>query len=87
LVESLDDVNSSILSLCSKTDPTWQLASSRSSLSRRSRALDTLERVLANICVSHGSTPVPELDTFLKLQDGFECNGVYPIVLQVPTQC
>ncbi|KAG8890509.1 hypothetical protein FRB98_007856 [Tulasnella sp. 332] len=47
------------------------LSSTRSSLSRRSRALDNLERLLAELCLCQDKT---QLEAFLKLQDGFECN-------------
>ncbi|KAF8530916.1 cell division protein Cdc14 [Gautieria morchelliformis] len=48
------------------------LSSSRSSLTRRNKALDTIEHVLARLCVPTCETL--ELDAFLKLQDGFEYN-------------
>lgn len=50
----------------------WQLTSTRSSLSRRSRAFDNLERLLAGLCINQDSSQLAE---FLSLQDGFESNS------------
>ncbi|KAG8936169.1 hypothetical protein FRC02_004197 [Tulasnella sp. 418] len=47
------------------------LCSSRSSLARRSRALNALERLLAELCTSQERQ---RLMLFLELQNGFECN-------------
>ncbi|KAG8949241.1 hypothetical protein FRC04_008843 [Tulasnella sp. 424] len=47
------------------------LSSTRSSLSRRSRALNSLERLLAEICIAQDKG---QMDRFLELQRGFEGN-------------
>ncbi|KAG9004954.1 hypothetical protein FRB90_010651, partial [Tulasnella sp. 427] len=47
------------------------LSSTRSSLSRRSRALDALERLLAEICIAQDKA---QMDKFVDLQRGFEAN-------------
>ncbi|KAG9015854.1 hypothetical protein FRB93_012419 [Tulasnella sp. JGI-2019a] len=62
---SVMDIESTILGALD------DLSSTRSSLSRRSRALDNLERLLAELCLCQDKT---QLDNFLELQDGFECN-------------
>lgn len=49
------------------------LSSSRSSFSRRQRALDQLERVVAETCAAANGDPT-RFGQFLELQDGFECN-------------
>ncbi|KIJ37447.1 hypothetical protein M422DRAFT_33770 [Sphaerobolus stellatus SS14] len=50
-----------------------QLSSSRAYIARRTKAVESLEQLLAEICASDKTT---KLEFFLKLQDGFECNGV-----------
>ncbi|KAG8931473.1 hypothetical protein FRC01_001253 [Tulasnella sp. 417] len=47
------------------------LSSTRSSLSRRSRALNSLERLLAQLCIASDKE---QMDKFLELQLGFEGN-------------
>ncbi|KAF8592723.1 hypothetical protein K439DRAFT_1626064 [Ramaria rubella] len=61
-----------------------ELASSRSSPTRCSKALDALELVLARICVPSGASET-ELDAFLKLQDGFDCNVASRLMYSLST--
>ncbi|EKM59856.1 uncharacterized protein PHACADRAFT_250626 [Phanerochaete carnosa HHB-10118-sp] len=50
------------------------LASFRSSTARQGRALDTLERLLADICVPKDAKSAAALQSFVSLQDSFQCN-------------
>jgi hypothetical protein len=53
--------------------PVSQVISSRSSTAKRSEALSTLERIAAAACCSIEEASA---NTFLALQDSFECNGM-----------
>jgi hypothetical protein len=50
-----------------------QLVSARSSTTARSRALETLERLITQVFGTPGSSP--SVQEFLALQNTFECNG------------
>ncbi|KAI0700607.1 cell division control protein 14, SIN component-domain-containing protein [Cytidiella melzeri] len=50
------------------------LASNKSSTSRQGRALVTLERLLAEICVTADASSTDALQSFVSLQDTFHCN-------------
>lgn len=52
-----------------------QLASFRSSMARQGRALDALERLLADICVPTDAMSAMALQSFVSLQDAFQCNS------------
>ncbi|KIJ37449.1 hypothetical protein M422DRAFT_50517 [Sphaerobolus stellatus SS14] len=49
----------------------YQLSSSGAYIASRTKAVESLEQLLAEICASDKTT---ELEIFLKLQDGFQCN-------------
>ncbi|KZT29404.1 hypothetical protein NEOLEDRAFT_1215077 [Neolentinus lepideus HHB14362 ss-1] len=50
------------------------LVSSRSSKNCKDRSLETIGCLLASICVSGDPSAADNLDSFLSLQDAFECN-------------
>ncbi|KDQ64176.1 hypothetical protein JAAARDRAFT_27798 [Jaapia argillacea MUCL 33604] len=50
------------------------LASTRTSTGRKTRALVTLEKLLASICIPGDEESLDQLEAFLILQDTFECN-------------
>ncbi|KAI0340792.1 CDC14-domain-containing protein [Trametopsis cervina] len=50
------------------------LASNKSSAARQGRALDSLERLLAEICVTADTSSSEALQSFVSLQDTFQCN-------------
>ncbi|KAF7789385.1 hypothetical protein EIP86_000329 [Pleurotus ostreatoroseus] len=51
------------------------LTSIRSSISRKGRALNTLERLIADIYVPSSPSALAALKTFVSLQDTFQCNS------------
>ena len=75
ILNTLDDVGIIISAILTSglMAPPLQIASTRSSLTRRERALTSLERLLASICVSSNKTS--QLPIFLELQASFETNG------------
>lgn len=75
IINTLDDVSiiSSNISTSGPIAPPLQIASTRSSLARRERALSKLERLLMSICASPSNTS--QLHIFLDLQSSFETNG------------
>ena len=70
--DALDDVSCVSLRNDHAFSSHVQLTSPRSSLSRKGRALGTLEGLVADIYVSDRPGP---LDAFLSLQDSFQCNS------------
>ncbi|KAI0775406.1 cell division control protein 14, SIN component-domain-containing protein [Irpex lacteus] len=59
------------------------LASTKSSTARQGRALDKLERLVAEICVTAGTGSTEALQSFVSLQDTFECNVPFRLLVWI----
>ena len=75
--DALDDVRASVMPEQTPILTPAQLASLRSSVARQGRALGSLERLLADICVPKDAKSAAALRSFVALQDAFQCNGAW----------
>ncbi|KAI0092154.1 cell division control protein 14, SIN component-domain-containing protein [Irpex rosettiformis] len=59
------------------------LASNKSSTARQGRALDKLEHLIAEICVTAGTSTTEALQSFVSLQETFECNIPFRLLVWI----